>query len=340
MSENTIEILDGQERAPSKKKKKALLWTLGAFLVIVLIAGAIVWAALSKLNDFETIESAFPDESLRPESSVPVEGEDDPSMNILLLGSDSRADTSTPVLDDIGNRADTIMVAHIPSDRSGVQIMSIMRDSWLEIPGHGHAKINAAMAYGGVPLMVQTVEGLLDQRIDHVAVVDFNGFENMTNALGGVEIDNPRAFSVSGTEFAQGPISLNGEEALKFVRSRDFAGGDYTRVENQQLFMRSMAGEILSRDTLTNPGKLNDLVEATTPYVALDGDFGAGTMVGLGTSMSSVRASDITSFTLPTAGLGTEGGGQSVVYVDWDELEEVQERFNNDDLADYQPDPR
>lgn len=104
--------------------------------------------------------------------------------------------------------------------------------------------------------------------------------------------------------------------------------------------MRSMAGEILSRDTLTSPGKLNDLVDATTPYVALDGDFGAGTMVGLGTSMSSVRANDITSFTLPTAGLGTEGGGQSVVYVDWDELEEVQERFKNDDLADYQPDPR
>lgn len=335
-----MEILDGEERAPRKRKKKALFWILGAFLVIVLIAGALVWAALAKLGDFETIESAFPDEALRPEVSEPADGEDDPSMNILLLGSDSRADTTTPVLDDIGNRADTIMVAHIPSDRSGVQIMSIMRDSWLEIPGHGHAKINAAMAYGGVPLMVRTVEGLLDQRIDHVAVVDFNGFQNMTDALGGVEINNPRSFSVSGTQFVQGPINLNGEEALKFVRSRDFSDGDYTRVENQQLFMKSMAGEVLSRDTLTNPGKLNDLVEATTPYVALDGDFGAGTMVGLGTSMSDVRASDITSFTLPTAGLGTEGGGQSVVYVDWDELEEVQERFKNDDLADYQPDPR
>ena len=125
-----------------------------------------------------------------------------------------------------------------------------------------------------------------------------------------------------------------------FVRSRDFSDGDYTRVENQQLFMKGMAGEILSRDTLTSPSKLNDLVEATTPYVALDGDFGATTMVSLGTSMSSVRAGDITSFTLPTTGTGTEGGGQSVVYVDWDELETVQELFKTDDLADYQPDPR
>lgn len=339
MSENTTDILDGKERAPSKKKK-VVFWTLGAFLVVLLIAGAIVWAGLSKLRDFETIESAFPEESLRPEASEPAEGQNDPAVNILLLGSDSRADTSTPVLNDLGNRADTIMVAHIPSDRSGVQIMSIMRDSWVEIPGHGQAKINAAMSYGGVPLMVQTVEGLIDQRIDHIAVVDFNGFKNITDSLGGVEVNNPQAFNVDGIQFAQGPISLDGEEALTFVRSRNFSDGDYSRVENQQLFMKSMAGEILSRDTLTNPGKLNDLVEATTPYVALDGDFGATTMLGLGSSMSSVRASDITSFTLPTAGLGTEGGGQSVVYIDWDELENVQERFKNDELADYHPDPR
>src|SRR5690625_7217398 len=117
------------------------------------------------------------------------------------------------------------------------------------------------MAYGGVPLMVQTVEGLIDQRIDHVAVVDFNGFQNMTNALGGVEVNNPRAFSYDGTQFAQGPISLNGEEALTFVRSRNFSDGDYTRVENQQLFMKSMAGEVLSRDTLTGRAKRNELAE-------------------------------------------------------------------------------
>ena len=340
MTDDTLEVPRSEERAPSRKSKKVLFWVLGSFLVIVLIAVGIVWAALSKLGDFETIDNAFPEESTRPEANVAAEGQDDPAINILLLGSDSRADTSTPVLDDLGNRADTIMVAHIPSDRSGVQIMSIMRDSWVEIPGYGQSKVNAAMAHGGVPLTVETVENLIDQRIDHVAVVDFNGFQNITDALGGVEVNNPRAFSYDGQQFQQGPITLNGDEALTFVRSRNFEDGDYTRVENQQLFMKSMAGEVLSRDTLTSPGKLNDLVEATTPYVALDGDFGVGTMVGMGTSMSSVRAGDITSFTMPTGGIGTEGGGQSVVYVDWDELEEVQERFKNDELADYQPDPR
>lgn len=166
------------------------------------------------------------------------------------------------------------------------------------------------------------------------AVVDFNGFQNMTDSLVGVDSTTPTAFTTVGTQFAQGPLSLNGAETLKFVRSRDFSDGDYTRVENQQLFMQGMADKVLSRDTLTNPGRLNSLVDATTPYDALDVDFGATTIVSLGTSMSNVRSSDITSCTLPTAGLGIEGGGQSVVYIDWDELENVQERFKDDDLAE------
>src|SRR5699024_12270183 len=95
----------------------------------------------------------------------------------------------------------------------------------------------------------------------------------------------------------------------------------------------------LSVDAVTSPVKINSLVDGCTPCVALDDDFAATAMVGLGRSMSAVRSSEITSFTLPTAGTGTEGGGQSVVYVDWDELDEVQQRFKDDDLADYQPEP-
>ncbi len=338
MTGNTLGAPEQKKRLSTKKK--TLLWVLGAFLVVLLIAGGIVWAALSKLSGFERIEDAFPDESTRPQISEPAEGQDDPSVNILLLGSDSRADTSTPILDDLGNRADSIMVAHIPSDRSGVQIMSIMRDSWVDIDGHGESKINAAMAHGGVPLMVQTVENLIDQRIDHIAVADFNGFQNLTDAVDGVELDNPRAFNVGDHNFSEGNINLDGEEALAFVRERkSFSDGDYSRAENQQLFMQAFAAEVLNRDTLTSPSKLSTLLDETTPYVALDDDFGSTDMLGLGTSMSSVRSSDITSFTLPTTGTGTEGGGQSVVYVDWDELEDVQQRFKDDELADYQPDP-
>src|SRR5699024_12401634 len=107
-------------------------------------------------------------------------------------------------------RADRIMVTHIPADDNGVKSMSIMRDSCVEIEGHGESKINAAMAHGGVPLMVQTVEGLIDQRIDHIAVADFNGFKNLTDSVDGVEVDNPRVISVGDTSFAEVWVSIGG----------------------------------------------------------------------------------------------------------------------------------
>lgn len=83
------------------------------------------------------------------------------------------------------------MLAHVPADRQHVYLMSIMRDSWVEVPGHGRAKINAAYSWGGVALTTETVEQLLDIRIDHVAEIDFAGFEDMTDALGGVTVDSP-----------------------------------------------------------------------------------------------------------------------------------------------------
>lgn len=337
----TDALMDTPRRdRPRKKSRKGLIAILIALLLFIGAIVFIAWSLFGRLGDIETIDNAFPEESLRPAAVEPPDGEDAP-LNILLLGSDTRADTSTSLLSDIGSRADTIMVAHIPSDRESVQIMSIMRDSWVEIPGHGNAKVNAAMAYGGVPLMVQTVEGLIDQRIDHVAVADFNGFKNITDALGGVTVNNPRAFTASSPvniPFEAGQITLNGDEALAFVRERkSFSDGDYTRVANQQLFLQSMAGQVLSRETMTNPSRLSDLIGATTPYVALDNELGLTKMIQLGSSMSSTRASDISSFTMPTNGTGREGGGQSVVYVDWDELENVRTRFAEDDLVGYEP---
>src|SRR5690606_401872 len=102
--------------------------------------------------------------------------------------------------------------------------MSIMRDNWVNIQGHGEAKINAAVAYGGIPLAVNTVENFIDARIDHVALIDFESFKGLTDAVGGVTVNNTIAFdSINGGHgfsFAQGEITLNGDEALAFVRER------------------------------------------------------------------------------------------------------------------------
>lgn len=325
------------DTATKGRGKKIVLISLASVLILLLVAVGLVWWNIqSKLNEIETIDNAFPDESNRPAPFNAADGENAP-LNILLLGSDSRSDSSDSLLTDLGSRADTIMVAHISGDRKSIQLMSIMRDSWVEIPGHGEMKVNAALSLGGVPLMVETVEELIDQRIDHVAMIDFNGFKGVTDALGGVTVHNQHDFSSGGFDFPAGPITLSGEQALVFVRERySFEDGDYQRVENQQLFLKAVMSQIISRDTLTNPGTLNDLLGAVTPYVATDSELNGQTMLGLGSQLTSIRTRDVRSFTMPTDGTGMIGD-QSVVYVNWDEMETLREKFATDELVTYNP---
>ena len=212
-------------RHRDETKRRGWLWKvlLAVGVVVILGAGAAGAYVLSLTSAFDSgttkLDEVFPDEASRP-SATPAEDGNPAAQNILLLGSDTRGEVGDDLDAVRGQRADTIMVAHIPANRQHVYVTSIMRDSWVQIPGHGEAKINAALSYGGVPLMVQTVESLLNSRIDHVAIIDFEGFKGLTDALGGVEVDNSVAFTRDGHTYAQGPITLNGEQALGFVRER------------------------------------------------------------------------------------------------------------------------
>src|SRR4029453_16473372 len=166
------------------------------------------------------IEAAFPDETTRPTKNVTG------AMNILVMGKDKNRDRSLETEDPsvTDQRGGTLMLVHIPADRKNVFAISIMRDTWVNIPGHGEAKINAAMSLGGVALTVQTVESLFQQRIDHVAMVDFEGFKGLTDALGGVEVNIKQGFTPSTLKgkvtFQAGKNMLDGEKALAFVRER------------------------------------------------------------------------------------------------------------------------
>lgn len=330
--------------AVARRKSRGPMIVLGVLVmltVVAIVAAGSLWANIqSKLDRVETIESAFPAETSRPAPKEPAEGA--PPINVLLLGSDSEEDPSGSMLDDLGNRADTIIVAHIPGDRSSIHFISIMRDSWVTVPNHGHMKINGALAVGGVPLMVQTVESIIDQRIDHVVMIDIQGFQGATEALGGVTLYNPNEFTVVFTpeasiHFPAGPITLNGEEALIFVRERyAFPDGDYQRVKNQQIFMGAMISQVLTRDTLTSPEKLNDLIESVTPYLAMTPGLDVPTLVGIAQTMVDVRGREIEFFTVPTLGTGNEGG-QSVVYLDWDAVDRLQEAFATDNVAGFRP---
>lgn len=333
---------DSMPMRPRKKKRTGLMVLLSAIalvLIAVLAASGYLFSLARTFDKNATkLENVFPAESLRPE--VPQEAKG--AVNILLLGNDTRAtdkgDENFASLPN-GGRSDTMMLVHIPADRKGIYVTSIMRDTWLDIPGHGKAKVNAAFAYGGVSLAVQTLEGLFDTRIDHVAAIDFEGFKGLTDALGGVEINNPIAFTpraMKDIHFPQGVQTLNGEEALAFVRERyAFKDGDYQRVRNQQLYIKAVLNTMLSKDTLTDPAKISDSVKELAPFIAVDDTLDSLKVAKLGASMTGIRPNDMNFFTLPNKGTGRSADGQSIVIPDMAVIGEFSKALKADKVGQF-----
>ena len=327
----------GEPQRPRTKKKRTarnvLLGVVAFFLVVAVGAGVYAFNLASSFNSkSQKIEQAFPDDAARPEKVQAG------ATNLLLLGSDSRAAAlgSAEAGDSSDQRSDTMMWVHIPADHKNIYMMSIMRDTWVEIPGQGEAKMNSAMALGGIPLVVQTLEGMFGTRLDHVAVIDFEGFKAMTDSLGGVSVNVPQAFNTKQFSFSEGKQQLTGEEALAFVRERKaFSDGDYQRVKNQQLFLKAVMSKFLTAETLTNPVKVSSLVDTVSPYISADKSFDAAAAGGLAIGLRDVRSSDVVSFTLPTLGIGTSNDGQSIVLRDDAAINSIGKALADDSLRSY-----
>ncbi|THG32294.1 LCP family protein [Naasia lichenicola] len=329
----------------AKHRRRAAVITIKTAAVagIVLLLGGlgITAYAFTLSQSFDNgrtvIDSAFPSDELRPAALGGTAGN---AQNILLLGADEAGwDASDgeagATLD--GQRSDTIIVLHVPASRTHIYAISILRDSWVDIPGHGMNKINAALALGGIPLMVQTVETLLDVRMDHVAAVSFEGFEGLTDALGGVSVDNTVAFEADGETFAVGTQLLDGEEALAYVRGRsEFPDGDIQRVKNQQAYIKGVLRGILTPETLLNPTTLSALVSSITPFVQVDADMNSTYISGLALELRSVRSGDITFSTAPISGPATSDDGQAILELDDAGMAELENALKTDtfDLLD------
>ncbi|MEE2522139.1 LCP family protein [Pseudarthrobacter sp. J75] len=339
--ENSFDEPSVPEPPRKRRKGRTALIVIGCLvLVAALVAGGYVFNLANTFDsNTDKIEQAFPEESNRPKPAEPVNGTS--AKNILLMGSDSRGATEVDAANGAATdqRADTLMLLHIPADRKNVYTVSLMRDLWVDIPGHGQSKINSALAYGGVPLMVQTVESLFNQRIDHVAMVDFEGFKGLTDALGGVEVTSSIGFTsghAEGYQFKAGPNLLNGEQALAFVRERyAFADGDYQRVRNQQAFLKAIIGKTISAETLTNPVTINNMVQSMAPFVSVDRTLNSGALASLGLELKDIRQQDIAMFTLPTNGIGTSSDGQSIVLPNPEAIANISNAMASDTLGDY-----
>ncbi|MGO2632854.1 MAG: LCP family protein [Galactobacter sp.] len=325
-------------RKPRRVGRTVLLSVVMALVCSLAVGGTYADRLLSGLNSAKHVSKG---DVLPSYSDQPTKDPGDDSMNILLLGADKSETGEKLSFTDKGGdqRSDSMMWVHIPADRSGVYIMSIMRDLWVEIPGHGQAKLNAAMQYGGVPLLAQTLETKLGVKIDHFVAVDFDGFRGLTNAIGGVQVNNPVDFCAYRSKpqmcFEKGNINVKGNRALRWVRERHaFIDGDYQRVRNQQQFLKAIFKKTLSPEVLTNPNKILNLAEQVLPYVTIDDELGdPGYLAGLAGQMTSLRANDIHSFTVPTAGTGTTPGGASIVVPDEGAIAEVGRGLKDGKMA-------
>lgn len=314
-------------RAPRRRRRWP--WIVG-LVAVLLVAAAVLagWYAVSLGRVYDeqrqTVDAGVLDDAGRG------------PVNILVLGSDSREGEGET---DIGERSDTMMVVHIPEDRKGVYVMSILRDAWVSIPGSGEAKVNAAFERGGFPLAIDTVEELLGVPVHHLMEVDFQGFRGLTEALGGVQVCNPDAFSsgqVNPSYYPRGRILLQDTAALRFVRERHaFQDGDVTRVKNQQRFVAGALDRFLSPEVLANPARTTEVVSTFSRHLTVDDGLTSGIVGSLAWQLRDVDGSEVEMFTIPRQGFGTSPTGESIVELDPQRMEELRAAFAADDLGTY-----
>ena len=316
---------DGEKRRKRPSKLRMVLYTLLAMLLVVVLAlgGFLLYLRYIVDNDVER-------QSLLPDSNVSRDPAAGDAQNILLLGSDSR-DTS---LRD-GSRSDVIQLVHVASDRKSMSVVHFPRDLYVDIPGHGKNKINAAYAYGGPKLLVETLEKLTNVHIDHVAQIGFTGFEKLTDHMGGVDLYVPQAVDEKGYgTWNKGWNHMNGAQARRYVQERhQLRLGDIDRGKNQQAWILAIIKKAKSQGVLTDPGAIINITKDISNNLAVDNDFTTNYMTGLAFSLRNVRENNISFFTAPYTGFGTEKVVGAVDYVDEPKLKKLSEALRKDDMA-------
>ncbi|MFE1169589.1 LCP family protein [Nocardiopsis sp. NPDC058789] len=235
-------------------------------------------------------------------------------MNILIIGSDVRSGENAEYGEVEGERPDTMLIASINVDNGAATLVNLPRDLMVDLPGceatEGYegmqaqqGMINSAMTFGGVGCQWQAVEQVTGVHLDHFLMMDFVGFKDMVDAIGGVEmcipepVDDPKAHLVLDA----GLQTLDGEDSLGFVRSRysQGDGSDLSRIDRQQEFMGAMLREVLSSDVMTSPVTITRFLGAVTDSITTDEELTVDTMADIAISMREVDLDRVQFVTVP-----------------------------------------
>ena len=260
----------------------------------------------------------------QPAQSLRTDDGDYAPLTILLMGSDSRQGERSNRYGDpdvfTGERSDTTILLHIGADRSFATAVSIPRDTWVTVPecprtgsgemaGGFESKFNTAFEVGGPGCTVKLVEQITGLQIDHFAVIDFTGFKNVVDAMGGVEVCLTEAVDDQDSKLRlpAGTSVVTGEQALAFVRARKTLGdgSDLGRIQRQQAFLSSMIREASSAQLLLNPVRLFQVLDAATSSLTSDpGLADLDTLRDTALSMRGIAPGDITFLTMPWVARG------------------------------------
>ncbi|MCU4295644.1 hypothetical protein D3I60_00855 [Brevibacterium permense] len=316
-------------------RRRAAILAAGLTVVALLVLGAGLGAYNGYLAmTWDSSVTTITDPDLAAQLGEPTEtassGESS-AVDILIIGGE-HTQNDTGAADGRGLDAGLVMLAHIPADRSGVQLVSIPEDASVSVPGGGQDTINAAVSLGP-PMAVRAVSNLLGTGIDHVVLVDLAMLDAVAELLGGIEVESTVAFESAGHSFTSGPNLLDSSSALAFF------SGDRTlspqRFLNRQEFIRAAGSQLVSTGHLSDPLKITAAIRQVSPYLSVDSGFDASTLVGLSSQLRAIGEDDIDFITLPTAhGEATvDDGGR--LRADTYDVEELKRSIAADSVGDF-----
>ncbi|MFD8976000.1 MULTISPECIES: LCP family protein [unclassified Streptomyces] len=301
----------GRRRKPPAKGRRRLAILLSGAAAVLVLGGAGLGYVYVKLDG--NIKGVDINAQLGTERPDDV---DNGSLDILVLGSDSRAgDNAAYGEDEGGARSDTAMVVHVYEGHKKASVVSIPRDTLIDrpqcadgkgtsVPGEQRAMFNTAYEVGGPACAVKTVEAMSGIRMDHYIEVDFTGFKKLIDELGGVEITTtqPIQDSKSHLDLAPGTHTLDGEQSLGLVRTRKSVGdgSDLGRIQLQQAFMKAFIDQVKDVGVFTNPAKLLDLADAATKAITPDSELDSvQELMGFAKGLSGIAPQNVHMVTLP-----------------------------------------